>query len=164
MPESNTPMALSLCVMNLLFGRRRHLIAKLLFTGRSKTEYLMPHFWRFHAQIDLRRRRRSANPLDHLAVHVDAQRLEITQLAVRTKYLLAGQKLCLRKARAHDPFESRGVAQHAQTQPCNTPPIHSSKSLLDRSLILKLPPGIFDHRIEVKSQTVARFLTTSRRV
>src|SRR5688572_12721996 len=90
MPESKTPIALSWLNMNSLLCRRVHLNTEIFFTCRRKTEDLLPNLTRFHAKIDFYRRPSAANPAHHFAVHRDAQRLKVAQLAVRAENLLAG--------------------------------------------------------------------------
>src|SRR5580765_7949137 len=122
MPESNTPMGLSLFVMKTS-SERRHLITELFFAGRRKAEDLLPDFARLHAKINLDRRRLPANPFDHLSVHLDSQRLEVTHLAVRAEHLLAGQKPALRITLTHHSFKPGRFAQHPEAQPGKPPPV-----------------------------------------
>src|SRR5215471_18786419 len=66
-----------------------HSVAELFFTCGSKAKHLLPYFLRFHAKVNLDRRCRLANPLDHLAIHPDALWLKIAQLTVWAEHLLA---------------------------------------------------------------------------
>src|ERR1041384_5117032 len=106
MPESDTPIALSLVIIDRNLVRRRHLIAQLFFAGRRKTKDLLPHFARFHAQIDFHRWRSAANPANHLAVHLYPERLIVSQLAIGTEHLFAGEQSAARKTLAHGPFQA----------------------------------------------------------
>src|SRR4030095_4947266 len=119
--------------------RRRHLVAELFLTSGGEAKHLLPDFARFHAKINFCSRRMPANPANHLAVHLDTLWIKIPQLAVRAEQLLACQQCRLRKSRAPHAFESGGVAQHAQAQPCDPPPIYRRKSLLEHFLIIRLP-------------------------
>ena len=61
-------------------------------------------------------------------------------------------------------FKPGRLAQHAEAQPGELAPIDGRKSLLEHRFVIGLPAGVFDHRIEVKAQTVAGLLTEPRRV
>src|SRR5581483_4370770 len=129
MPESKTPMGLSrfaICGS----GERRHLIAQLFFAGGGKTEDLAPDLGRFHAQVNLHRRRMAANPSHHVSIHRDAQRLKVAQLAVRAEHLLAAQKPALRIALAHPALEPGRLAQNPEAQPGKPAPVDGGENFL----------------------------------
>src|SRR5262245_17050044 len=147
---------------NLLERSQR--CSEFFLARRRETEDLFPDLARFHTEIDRRKRRRASKPLQHLAVHPYTQGLKIAEFPIRAYHLLASQQPCFGEALPHRALQARRLAQYSQAQPGHPPTVHRGKDPFHQSAVIVLPAEIFDHRIKMKSQFVARLLAPARRL